>query len=99
MAADPNDHTDAAEIDVPSGGSGIPSTRPYNPARDRERARKWLAQALLFLVAGEIIAFLVFAALWPESREFLLDLVSLVFPATIAFASAATGFYFGSESK
>ena len=73
------------------------STIPYNPEPEREQVRGWLAKGLLLLVASEALAFVILALTSCAPLDDIKELVGLILSPTIAFASAATGFYFASN--
>jgi hypothetical protein len=77
-----------------------PAITPYNPTRHREWVRGGIAVFLLVLLAG-VIAVSFYSVLTPpeQTNTALLEKVlGVIFAPLIALVSAATGFYFGSQS-
>lgn len=68
---------------------------PYNPARDREKARSALAFGALVLLAGVLALIGVPVAIGKRDWAEVEGLAAALLPATLSIVGAAIGFYFG----
>jgi hypothetical protein len=83
----------------PSGGLPKPEDKPYNPNRDRENVRSFVAKGLLILLLGTVaVSFICLSAGW-ISKEDLKDLLTIIFGPIITLLGAVTGFYYGEKSN
>jgi hypothetical protein len=76
-----------------------PSDKPYDPGRDREFVRSWVAYGLLGLLI--VIVLLSFIALWAHgiTKDDLKEILTIFFGPIITLLGAVTGFYYGEKSK
>lgn len=82
-----------------SPGLPAPEDRPYNPNRDRENVRSFVAKGLLLLLLGTVaVSFICLSAGW-ISKEDLKDLLTIVFGPIITLLGAVTGFYYGEKAS
>lgn len=94
--------------------ASVPLSQPvvqFNVDEAQEKLRGWIAQALVWLLVGEIMFFLLVALVNglgtggdPSHGAFglkfadLKDLFTIVLTPTTALVGAATGFYYGGKS-
>jgi uncharacterized membrane protein YeaQ/YmgE (transglycosylase-associated protein family) len=90
---------DLAAKEKPSQDKPTISDTSYNPAEDREKARGWIAFALIGLL-GAALGLSFFGA-WHKAidSETLMKLMGLVFTPLVALVGSAVGFYFGGQLK
>ncbi|MCW5773291.1 MAG: hypothetical protein KIT16_16745 [Rhodospirillaceae bacterium] len=78
-----------------------PTTKPYDPAKERETRRGWIAMLLIALLIGIVI--FGFVTLWfgpggkltaAELKDFLAILIGPV----VGLVGTVAGFYFGEKS-
>jgi hypothetical protein len=90
-----------ADIDVtnePIGPGVEPQLKPYDPAEDRERARRRLAYGLLYLLSVIAISLLIAAyADWITSAE-VKNLAQGILSPVVVLTGTALGFYFGGKN-
>jgi hypothetical protein len=68
---------------------------PYDPSRDRELARAYLAKVLVWVLAGSVVAIFILAGGgWVSIKDTLPVLTALV-----GVVGTALGFYFGGHSS
>jgi enoyl-CoA hydratase/carnithine racemase len=86
-------------IDALSAGADLQAFPPYDPAEDREKARRLLAYALLALLATVVFALLGadFAG-WIELND-TKDLAASILSPIVVLVGTALGFYFGGQGK
>jgi hypothetical protein len=79
---------------VPPG----PAFEPFNIAKEQEKVRGVIAQALIVLLA--VIILFAFISLWTFSSGFpdLEKLMTIVFGPVIALVGTAIGYYFGGKT-
>lgn len=97
---EPNDQLDLTKTE---DGSIIaierPADKPYDPDKDREQIRGYIALGLLALFM--LIVFGSFLSLifhWIPLND-LKEILTIIFGPLIALLSAVTGFYYGEQSK
>ena len=79
---------------VPEG----PVLQPFNIAKEQEKVRGQIAQALVAMLA--VIILLAFLSLWVYSSTFsdLEKLMTIIFGPVIALVGTAIGYYFGGKT-
>lgn len=84
-----------------SPGLAEPDTGPtYDPSKDRERLRGFIALGLLGLLAAIVVASFVFIFLhYKSDLSKLKSILDILFAPVVGLVGAATGFYFGEKSK
>lgn len=88
--------SDADDELVRRGARREPREQPYDPRRDRETVRRWVAIGLVGLLAIEVVgAFILFAATSRTIGE-PKDLMTVVITPTVSLVGAAVGFHYGS---
>lgn len=75
-----------------------PVLEPFNIAKEQEKVRGTIAQALVVMLA--IIILLAFISLWAYSASFadLEKLMTIIFGPVIALVGTAIGYYFGGKT-
>lgn len=76
-----------------------PGDKPYNPNRDRENVRSFVAKGLFLLLVGTVIVSFTSLSFGWISKEDLKDLLTIVFGPIITLLGAVTGFYYGEKSN
>jgi hypothetical protein len=89
----------AIDLDELSSKANLQAFPPYDPAEDREKARRLLAYALLALLALVVVA-LLFANFfdWSSLGE-TKDLAASILSPIVVLVGTALGFYFGGQGK
>jgi len=90
---------DVVFTDLPLTGLPSPSDKPYNPHRDRENVRSFVAFGLLALLIIVVIASYVCLSAGWIAKDDLKDLLTIVFGPIITLLGAVTGFYYGEKSN
>lgn len=93
------------EQETPAPGPGpIVAELPYDPARDREIARRRLAFVLVGILGFTV--FFSFITLWMVqfgltdiTVDNLVDVLNVLFAPLVALVGAATGFYYGAGDR
>jgi hypothetical protein len=73
--------------------------RQYDPTRDRETIRGWLAIVLLVLITIIVIASLAALVLFQTELNTIKEWLTIVFGPLTTLFGTITGFYFGEKSK
>src|SRR5689334_4084676 len=100
--SDPQQGSEALDfVDLGSaeGSEPEPQTIPYDPSRDRESIRGWIALSLIGLLALVTIASFAFMWRHPGNSKELHDLLEVLYGPLIALVGAATGYYFGAHAS
>ena len=84
----------SASIDGPPAFQVI----PYDPSKDRESVRGWIALSLISLLAVVVLFSFAFTWAHPDRSRDLHDLLALLLGPLVALVGAATGYYFGSQA-
>jgi hypothetical protein len=89
----------AINIDALSARADLQAFPPYDPAEDREKARRLLAYGLLALLTTVVVALLAadFAG-WIELDD-TKDLAASILSPIVVLVGTALGFYFGGQGK
>ena len=103
-----------APIDLDAGAPlSVPNKLPpsfavekYDPVRSIDHARKYIAYALIAILAV-VIVFVLSAVVWMLGHEspdrakydYLVGVVNIVFGPIVTLVGSATGFYFGSQNR
>lgn len=83
-------------------GKGKITEEPYDPTKDREKTRGYIAFTLIYFLGFIIFASFLFAiCLGSDKRQFanLKELLDITLSPIIGLVGAATGFYFGEKHK
>lgn len=86
----------------PAPGARVRTLRaaePYDPGPDRERARSWLAKALVCLLFVVALGLLIGVAGGKLTSQQAKDLSLAVLSPLVALTGAALGFYFGGDER
>jgi hypothetical protein len=73
--------------------------KPYDPKPQEDKARRWIAFILLFILGTIVIWTLILVTVNPTYLDTVSKLLQIILGPVIALVSAATGFYFGSKAK
>ncbi len=89
----------AFDLDAVADRGNLELPRVYDPAEDREHARRNLAYGLMALLAVIVIGLLaaVFAA-WSSIDE-VKDLAGVILTPIVALVGTVSGFYFGGHGS
>jgi len=74
-------------------------TYTYDPGPDREKARFWLAKALVCLLITVSLGLIVCAAAGWLTTSQAKDMAIAVLSPLVALTGAALGFYFGGDDR
>ena len=79
-----------------------PTATPYDPTRDRETKRGWIAMLLIALLVAIVV--MSFGTLWwgvkdKISATDLKDFLAILIGPVVGLVGTVAGFYFGEKSK
>jgi hypothetical protein len=85
--------------DPPAPAAPLPiGPQPYDPTRERERMRGYIAMSLLALLIGVIVAMLLGLATGRLAIEALEKVAAVILSPVIGLFGAVIGFYYGEQS-
>jgi len=93
------DHPEPAPLDISETESEEPNPRAFTLPELREKARQWIAWALVAIFGVEVLGAMAAARFCKTDIQNIKDIMELILSPTIGLVGAVVGFYFGSSES